>query len=112
MNLKKLGAHDPVLPDSLATCLDFVSVWGATLNRAQLGRLCAAAIGVCVDHVAILPKYKISSADPLGYGHKIMERLLGAGVLPADIYEQGANLLLEMAQKLPTENEVEAESNF
>ena len=112
MNLKILGVHEPVMPNSLATCLDFVSVWGSTLNRAQLGRLCAAAIGVCVDHAKVLPAYKINTADPLSYGHKIMERLLESGVSPGEIYEVGAGLLLEMAHKLPTEDEVETESNF
>lgn len=112
MNLKKLGSHETITPKSLATCLDFVSVWGANPNRAQLGRLCAAAVGVCVDHSAILPKYKVSSADPLAYGHTIMDRLLEAGVTPGEIYDHGSQLLLAMAQQLPTEDEVEDLANF
>lgn len=112
MNLKKLGNHELITPNSLATCLDFVSLWGAEPNRAQLGRLCAAAVGCCVDHASILPKYPVASGDPLAYGHKIMDRLLKAGVAPSDIYELGSRCLLEMAQKLPTEDEVEAQANF
>jgi hypothetical protein len=112
MNLKRLGQHDPIPPSSLATCLDFISVWGSNPNRAQLGRLCAASIGVSLDHKKILPKYKIQSADPLSYGHKIMDRLLDSGVTASEIFDHGVQCLVAMAEKLPTESEVEDTANF
>tara|TARA_R110000822_G_scaffold144811_2_gene283624 strand:+ start:1111 stop:1458 length:348 start_codon:yes stop_codon:yes gene_type:complete len=112
LNLKKIGVYDSVLPKSLATCLDFVAIWGSSPNRAQLGRLCAAAISLCVDHEKCLPAYPVLAGDPIGYGHKILDRLLDAGVKPAYIYEVGSNLLVEMMKEIPTEEAIEEKVNF
>lgn len=112
LNLKKLGEHEIHMPKSLATCVDFVSIWGSEPNRAQLGRLCAAAIAVGVDHAKILPAYKIASGDPILFGHKIMDRLLGSGVLLSDVYEMGSLVLVEMMKAIPTEEDVEQTANF
>ena len=79
LDLGKLGKHEGKIPSSIATCLDFVSIWGSGPNRAQLGRLCAAAIAVSVDHKRILPAYPVLSGDPISYGHKILDRLFDAG---------------------------------
>ncbi len=112
IDLKNLGTHDPQIPNSMTICLDFVSIWGSDPNRAQLGRLCAGAIAVCVDHAKCLPAYNVLTGDPIGYGYKIMERLLNAGVKPAKIYEIGSDLLIEMMKRIPTESEVEETANF
>ena len=112
LELKKLGTIEARLPKSLATCLDFVSIWGSDPSRAQLGRLCAATIGVCTDHAKILPAYPIATGDPIAYGHKIMDRLLGAGIAPAYIYTAGSDLLIQMIDELPKEEEVEQKANF
>ncbi|MBM84400.1 MAG: hypothetical protein CMM47_00055 [Rhodospirillaceae bacterium] len=112
LDLQKLGKHEIILPRSMATCLDFVAIWGSDPNRAQLGRLCAAAIAVCTDHAKCLPAYPIMSGDPIAFGHKILDRLLDAGVAPAYIYEQGSNLLIEMMKEIPTEKRVEEKANF
>lgn len=112
VNLSKLGEHDVILPKSIAVCLDFVAIWGSEPNRAQLGRLCAAAIAVGVDHTKCLPAYPIQTGDPIQFGFKIMERLLEAGVTPASIYEQGSNILVEMWKTIPTEEDVENTANF
>jgi len=112
IDLKKLGKHEVDIPKSLATCVDFVSIWGSEPNRAQLGRLCAAAIAVGVDHSKVLPAYKISSGDPIMYGHKIMDRLLDAGVLVPEIYDLGSQVLIQMMQAIPTEEAVDNTANF
>jgi len=112
LNLKKLGEHQVILPSSLATCLDFVAIWGSEPNRAQLGRLCAAAVAVAVDHAKVLPSYPVTSGDPIKFGHKILDRLLEAGVTPAQVYEMGSQVLVEMMKAIPTEDEVEAQANF
>lgn len=112
LNLRKLGKHDIHTPKSLATCVDFVSIWGSDPNRAQLGRLCAAAIAVGVDHAKILPAYKIASGDPILFGHKIMDRLLEAGVPLSEVYEMGSQVLVQMMQAIPTEEDVEKTANF
>jgi len=112
INLKKLGQHTTQMPDSMATCLDFVAMWGSDPNRAQLGRLCAAAIAVCVDHAKCLPAYPIADGDPIAFGHKVLDRLLSAGVSVSDVYEIGSDLLVEMMQQIPTEKAVEEQANF
>ena len=112
IDLKKLGKHEVHIPKSLATCVDFVSIWGSDPNRAQLGRLCAAAIAVGVDHSKVLPAYKISTGDPILFGHKIMDRLLEAGVTLSSIYELGSQVLVLMMQAIPKEQDVEDTANF
>ena len=112
INLKKLGEHEIILPKSVAISLDFVSIWGSDLNRAQLGRLCAGAIAVAVDHAKCLPAYPIHTGDPIKFGFKVMERLLEAGCTPADIYDIGTQILLEMVKIIPSEEQVENQTNF
>jgi len=112
INLKKLGTYEAKTPSSLATCVDFISIWGSEPNRAQLGRLCAAVIGVAVDHAKVLPKYKIQSGDPIAYGHKIMDRLLEAGVTLDKIYEYGSQILVNFMKVIPSEDSVEENVNF
>ena len=111
LNLQKLGVHSSQMPQSLATCFDFVSIWGSDPNRAQLGRLCAAAIGVAIDHTSRLPKYNVSKGDVLGYGHTCMDRLLKAGVTPAQMFEMGTQILAEMTGQINF-GEVEQTANF
>lgn len=110
--LGKLGTHEGKIPPSIATCLDFVAIWGSDPNRAQLGRLCAAAIAVSVDHKRVLPAYNLKSGDPIAYGHKVLDRLLDAGVTPGKVYEMGSEALLEMMKVIPSEKEVEDRANF
>ncbi len=112
INLKKLGVHVAQMPKSMATSLDFVSIWGSEPNRAQLGRLCAAVIAVCVDHARVLPSCPVATGDPIAFGHKCLDRLLGAGVSAGDIYEIGSQLLIEMIKEIPREQEVEDQANF
>ena len=112
IDLKKLGVHMAQMPKSMATSLDFVSIWGAEPNRAQLGRLCAAVIAVCVDHARVLPSYPVATGDPIAFGHKCLDRLLEAGVHAGDIYEIGSSLLLEMIKEIPREEAVEEHANF
>jgi len=110
--LGKIGTHEGKIPSSIATCLDFVAIWGSDPNRAQLGRLCAAAIAVSVDHKRVLPAYNLNSGDPIAYGHKILDRLLEAGVTPAQVYKMGSLVLAEMIKIIPKEAEVEERANF
>jgi len=112
LDLGKLGKHEGKIPSSIATCLDFVSIWGSSPNRAQLGRICAAAIAVSVDYKRVLPAYPVTSGDPISYGHKILDRLFDAGVTPARVYEMGSSLLIEMMKVIPSEKEVEEKANF
>jgi hypothetical protein len=112
LDLKKLGQHEGKIPSSIATCLDFVSIYGSQPNRAQLGRLCAAAIAAAVDHKRVLPAYPVTSGDPIAFGYKVLDRLMDAGVTPSKIYEMGSEVLLEMMRVIPSEQEVEEKANF
>src|SRR6056300_193708 len=112
VNLQNLGQHEVNIPNSIAVCLDFVAIWGSEPNRAQLGRLCAAAIAVGVDHAKCLPAYPVTTGDPIQVGFKILERLLDAGMTPGQIYEQGTEILIEMMKSIPTEQAVEDTANF
>lgn len=112
LNLKKLGEHQIIIPTSLATCLDFVMIWGGQPNKAQLCRLCAAAIAVGVDHAKVLPSYPVNTGDPVQFGHKILDRLLEAGVTPSQVYTMGTEVLAEMIKAIPTEDDVEETANF
>lgn len=112
LELGKLGKHDMVVPSSMATCWDFVAIWGGNPNRAQLARLCAGAIGVCVDHAKCLPAYRVVDGDPIAYGHTIMDRLMGAGLTPGDVYGMGVECLITMTKQIPTNDAVEETANF
>ena len=112
LELGKLGKHDIVVPSSMATCWDFVAIWGGNPNQARLARLCAGAIGVCVDHAKCLPAYRVVDGDPIAYGHTIMDRLLAAGMTPGDVYGVGVECLIEMTKQIPTNDAVEDTANF
>lgn len=111
LDLRKLGEHEGKLPLSMATCLDFVSLWGSDLNRAHLGRLSAAAIAVALDHKRVLPAYNVATGDPIKFGHKVLDRLLEAGVSVGSIYEMGSLVLTEMLRAISFE-EAEEKANF
>lgn len=104
---KKKGAR----PSSMALCLEFMTIWGGAEN-ARLLRLCAAAIGVYLDHLAILPKYRPLKGNPLEYGYTILERLLESKVHPEKIYELGSICLVDMSKTIPTSKEVEDKEDF
>lgn len=112
INIKKLGGEVKISSPSLATCFEFVSLWSAETDNAQLARLCAGSIGVCLDHMARLPKYRPVKHRASDYGHTCLDRLLGLGVTASVIYEEGVKCLSYMSQKIPTEREVDERANF
>lgn len=112
INIKKLGGEVEISSPSLATCFEFVSLWSAETDNAQLARLCAGSIGVCLDHMARLPKYRPVKHRASDYGHTCLDRLLGLGVTASVIYEEGVKCLSYMSQKIPTEREVDERANF
>ena len=97
---------------SLAICFEFSALWASDQDEALLARLCSAALGVCLDHMARYPRYNPLRDKPLEYGFKMMDRLLGDGWTPSLIYEGGSRALLLMSQKLPSSEEVEDTVNF
>ena len=112
INIHKLGGEIDISSPSLATCFEFVSLWSAETDNAMLARICAGSIGVCLDHTAILPKYRPVKHRASDYGHTCLDRLLGLGVTASVIYEEGVKCLSFMSQKIPTEREVDERANF
>lgn len=112
ISIKQLGGETEISSPSLAACFEFVSLWSSESDNAQLARLCAGAIGVCVDHLARLPKYRPVRHSATDYGYNCLDRLLEMGVTPSVVYEQGVKCLSFMSQKIPTEKEVDERANF
>jgi hypothetical protein len=110
-NLGQLGTVQLKKPDLLGISFEFTSLWASDLDQAQLARLCSAAICVSVDDNRI-PVYRPEKGGVLEYGFRSMDRLLKLGVSPNRIYEAGAIALLQMADSLPSENEVKEQVNF
>lgn len=112
INISKLGGRRSIKSPSLAICFEFVSVWSTNTDMSTTARLSAGSIGVCLDHLAILPKYKPSIHKPSNYGHLILDRLLEKGITPGEIFEEGTKCLSLMASKIPTQEAVEEKVNF
>ena len=112
INLKKWGDMEIKNP-SLATSLEFVSLWATVHNDiSQLARVCAGSIGVCLDYSGKLPKYKPAHHKPLEYGHICLDRLLSAGIPSSTIYLEGTKCLTQMSSALPTDEGIEEKTDF
>ena len=103
--------YNGVRPDSLATCLEFVTLWGESEGVGLL-RLCSGAIGIYLDNTALFPSYKPLKEAPNQYGRKVLEALLKDGLAPAKIYEYGSLCLKDLYDAIPLEEAVEDTANF
>jgi hypothetical protein len=112
ISIRRWGGEINLTAPSLATSFEFVSLWTSESDNAQLARLCAGALGVCLDHTRKLPKYRPGKSSPLEYGHTCLDRFLSEGITASVIYEEGVKALGFMASKIPTESEVEEKANF
>lgn len=111
--LKTIGRQlEPRPIINAAICLDLVSVWASNPNKAQLFRICAAAIGCAIDHTARLPKYRYLDGAIMEYGGRILERLLEAGITPSAIVEYGTHVLALCVERIPSDDEIEAQADF
>lgn len=88
----------------LSIVYDLIATWTSNPPQAHIGRLAAAAIGVCSD--GALPEYDIDQARPIAYGGLILDRLLDAGCSPHDIVTEGMKVLTLLAPMLLKEDEV------
>lgn len=98
-------------PKSLATCLEFITLW-SNEDAVTLLRLCSGAIGIALDKEAIYPAYRPLKDSPLSYGRLMLERLLEDGIQASQIYQAGSASLVEFARQIPNEQEVEEKANF
>ena len=112
IELAPLGAV-AVVPPSPSVVYDIVSEWSASPSRAHIGRLTAAAIGVCCARgVRGMPRYDVTTAKPIGYGGRILDFLINSGVDPNDIVVAGMQLLGELAPQLIRREEVTEKEDF
>lgn len=114
MKTIKLGNKEfPIKkPDSIALIFEFVIAWSTSEDAITNARLCAGAIGLYLDHHAILPKYKPIKETPSMYGFKCLDRLLSLKVAGSEIYEEGTKLLTDLAASLPRSKEIEDKKDF
>tara|TARA_R100000406_G_scaffold68216_1_gene48610 strand:- start:2571 stop:2939 length:369 start_codon:yes stop_codon:yes gene_type:complete len=97
----------------LATCLEFTLIWADSIDdSANLIRINAAAIGIALDSYSILPQYKPEKDKILGYGRKILQRLLEKNVTPKDIYSSGTEILTSMSKQLPNQETIDEKKDF
>ena len=109
ITIKNLGEL-ALSPPRSSVAYDLISTWSAEPSRSHIGRLAAAAIGVCGEDRRF-PKYDTDQARPIAYGGVMMDHLLGRGVLPSDVLESGMLLLSEMAPMLLRDDEVKKKSD-
>ena len=99
-------------PASIATCFEFVIEWSSSESNVKNARLCAGAIGLYLDKLSILPKYKPMKETPLQYGYTCLDRIMSMGVAGSEVYSVGSSLLFDMASQLPTDQGVEDKKDF
>jgi hypothetical protein len=109
ITINKFGEMGVQVP-SLSTCFDLVSLWSDNNNRSELGRICAMAICLCCQDDRLPKKRHLTNI--VEYGSSCLNVLLGAGVPVAQILESGMICLYEMADKLPSSQEVSETENF
>ena len=113
VDLKRLGNSITLQAPDLGTCLEFVTLWATSSgDSALLARLSAGALGVCIDHTARLPKYRPAIHKPKDYGHICLNRILEFGIGSGTLYEEGAKALQFMANKLPTDEGIQQQTDF
>ena len=110
INLPIYG-HQQAIKPNLAIALDIISIWGSSPSRAHVGRLCAAAMGVCCKGLK-MPPYSMIDADPISYGGRCLGIILGKGVQVSAIYDEGIKVLIWLADQLTTEAGVQENIDF
>ena len=96
-------------PPRPSVAYDVISTWSGSPSRPHMGRLAAAAIGICGTDPRF-PRYDTDQARPLSYGGLLLDHLMGRGASPNEILEAGTIVLADMAPILLTEPEVKKKS--
>jgi len=111
---KSIGKLECVfgMPKSMSTVWDVFYMISTNPNRAQLGRLFAALVGVTIKNNPSCPKYSISDCDLMAYGGKVQEWLSSQKVNPIEVLQVGTELFQMMTEHISTDDEVEAAENF
>mgnify|MGYP003150375864 CR=1 FL=1 len=114
MNIKLGKLQREITPTfDLATCLEFSLVWADTVDDSSLlVRINAAAIGVALDSLSILPAYRPERDKILVYGRKVLARLLEKKVPVQEIYSEGTKILTAMSDRLPKRENIDEQKDF
>ena len=114
-DLGRYGIVTATQPRSFAAINDLAAEWSETSSRAKLARLCAAAIGMCWDRdeqPESPPRYNVAVADPIAYGGVVLDWLYAKKVPLTPVYKAGSDLILQLAEVIPSEQEVSAAEDF
>ncbi len=111
---KKMGSMEMEfgLPQSQCAIWDVFYMIATNPNRAQLGRLFAALVGICVKNHKTHPKYSLSDCDLMAYGGKVQEWLHMNQVSPIDVLTVGTELFEMLSNHISTNKAVEEAENF
>ena len=99
------------LPSSFCSVWDVFFMISTNPNRAQMGRLFAALVGLCIQG-SNCPKYSLKDADPIGYGGLMQEWLQSQKFGPLDTLELGGKLFSFLSEHIAQKDEVEEAENF
>jgi len=99
------------IPSSFCGVWDVFYMISTNPNRAQMGRLFAAIIGLTIQG-AQCPKYSLADADPIQYGGTMQEWLQTQNVSPVDVLTVGSAIFNFLSGKIASNEEVEGAGNF
>ncbi len=90
----------------LSIAYDLIASWSSDPPHAHIGRLAAAAIGICAENYPFA-RYDTDQARPIAYGGKILDELIGKGVPPNAVVENGIKILTFLAPLIFKEEDTE-----
>ncbi len=99
------------MPKSMCVVWDVFYMISTNPNRAIMGRLFAAMIGLTIQK-ANNPKYSLADADPIQYGGTMQEWLHNLGVGPIEVLSLGSSVFEMLSEHIATNKEVEQAENF
>jgi len=110
---KTIGKQEFIfdMPKSMCAIWDVFYMISTNPNRAQLGRLFAAIIGIMLQKNTH-PKYSLSDCDLMAYGGKMQEWLSNHDVGPVTFLNVGTQLFEELSKHIATEKQVKEAENF
>lgn len=111
--MKTIGNHEWAfgMPKSMCAVWDVFYMISTNPNRAQLGRLFAAIIGIMIQGQNN-PRYSLSDCDMLAYGGRMQEWLSSKGVSPVSVLSIGTELFNSLSEHIATEQQVKNAENF
>lgn len=111
--MKTIGNHEWAfgMPKSMCAVWDVFYMISTNPNRAQLGRLFAAIIGIMLQGQGN-PRYSLHDCDVLAYGGRMQDWLSSKGVSPISVLNLGTELFNDLSKHIATEQQVKNAENF